>query len=485
MPPPISPQGSRAGLITAVVVLSILFVTSTIFAFYYNAELGRTEDARSQLEKTNLQFASNEYQQDPAFQEVMAMLGEPEYSGQSAAQVLITQRNAANNRLAGVTPPAAAETKYLAAMGQATDPSVAEAGVTTITKGSNLADVVTQLVTGLKEQAAQVSTAKEQLAAAQKEYQDTVEQRKVELGARDAKITEQGQQLEAALAELAARGEAGDQSVEKVRAEAARALQAAQKVQSAQQKQIAETKTQMAAVQRQLEIATQRLKELRPVGTKENPVRQEDAEVVRVPGNGTVYINIGSGQQVSPGLTFEVYDRISGVPAIGPSGTSDEGTLPQGKASIEVVRPGPGQSECRIIRVTPGQSIVERDVVANLVYNQKVKHNFVVFGDFDLDQNKIATPGDAEVIKRLITGWGGQLQDAVNVNTDFVVLGAEPEVPVVEDDATASDLQRQQAAQKALDAYDEVRSAATKLNIPIMNQNRFLYYVGYYERAQR
>ena len=31
----VSPQGSRAGLITAVVIFAILFVTSTIFAIYF------------------------------------------------------------------------------------------------------------------------------------------------------------------------------------------------------------------------------------------------------------------------------------------------------------------------------------------------------------------------------------------------------------------------------------------------------------------
>jgi len=30
-----------------------------------------------------------------------------------------------------------------------------------------------------------------------------------------------------------------------------------------------------------------------------------------------------------------------------------------------------------------------------------------------------------------------------------------------------------------------VRSEAIKLNIPVMNQNRFLYYVGYFEQSQR
>ena len=34
----VSPQGSRAGLITAVVIFVILFVASTIFAIYYQVQ---------------------------------------------------------------------------------------------------------------------------------------------------------------------------------------------------------------------------------------------------------------------------------------------------------------------------------------------------------------------------------------------------------------------------------------------------------------
>jgi hypothetical protein len=40
-------------------------------------------------------------------------------------------------------------------------------------------------------------------------------------------------------------------------------------------------------------------------------------------------------------------------------------------------------------------------------------------------------------------------------------------------------------AQAALEAYDLVRNTARDLHIPIVNQNRFLYLIGYYEQARR
>jgi hypothetical protein len=485
MPPPMSPQGSRAGLITAVVVLSILFVTSAIFAFYYNAEYNKADRGREDLLKLNQQYASSDFQQDPAFAEVMALRDtDPKFQNQSASQIFAAQRDASNLALTGTKNLAQVEAKLKAALGAATDKALAEVGVT-IPAGTSLADAVLAMHKGLLEQGNQNKSLNEQLAATQAQLEQEVEQRKVVLGERDAKIAEQGKQLEEALAELGSRGQAGDESVAKIRAEADRAMKVAQQENSGKQKQLAERDTQILNLQRDLEIALQKVRSMRPVGTKENIVRQADGEIVRVPGRDNVFINLGKGDQISPGMTFEVYDRFSGVPAVGTDGTSPEGEMPQGKAAIEVVQVGPGQSECRIIRLTPGQSVIERDIISNLVYDKNAKYNFVVFGDFDLDQNQVATPGDADVIKRLITGWGGRLMNTVNVNTDFVVLGVEPEVPAEDENETATDIQRRQAAQQALDAYLQVRSEAIKLNIPVMNQNRFLYYVGYFEQSQR
>ena len=41
--PPISPQGSRGGLITAVVIFVIGFVTATIFAIFYGVQNNKNE----------------------------------------------------------------------------------------------------------------------------------------------------------------------------------------------------------------------------------------------------------------------------------------------------------------------------------------------------------------------------------------------------------------------------------------------------------
>ena len=45
--PPINQQGSRAGLVTGLVIFTILFVTAAIFAIYFNVQLRATDLDRS------------------------------------------------------------------------------------------------------------------------------------------------------------------------------------------------------------------------------------------------------------------------------------------------------------------------------------------------------------------------------------------------------------------------------------------------------
>jgi hypothetical protein len=225
-----------------------------------------------------------------------------------------------------------------------------------------------------------------------------------------------------------------------------------------------------------------------------NPIiRQADAKIVRVPNNEVCYINLGYGDQVTPGLTFEVYDKADGVPPIPDNVTGDE-QLPVGKASIEITHVGTTSSECRIVKLAPGAVIQEGDVIENLIYDPHTKYNFFVYGKFDLAGNGRPNDADTDVIKRLVTQWGGKLIDEekvgdqmeLSVDTDFVVLGSEPVLPTFsKDDLTAENQAKLEDAQKRLNEYQEIKTQAEELHVPILNQNRFLYYVGFYDQAKR
>jgi hypothetical protein len=235
-------------------------------------------------------------------------------------------------------------------------------------------------------------------------------------------------------------------------------------------------------LQAQLESVQARLNEFRVDPTRA-VVQRADGQIVRVPGNGQCFIDIGRGDQVVAGMTFEVYDKTRGIPPAGDP--TNDNNLPVGKASIEVIEPGPSSSLCRVIRLNYGEALAEGDLIVNLVYDRNTKYNFVVYGNFDLDQNGVATPQDAEVIKRLVTQWGGNVVSDINVNTDFVVLGKEPVIPDRPDETDPVAMARYVQAVAEADQYAEISAQARSYRLPILNQNRFLYMVGYYEQSRK
>ena len=75
----------------------------------------------------------------------------------------------------------------------------------------------------------------------------------------------------------------------------------------------------------------------------------------------------------------------------------------------------------------------------------------------------------------------------MTVDTDFVVMGKEPVVPILtkEDEGDPPKVEIHDKRQKELDEYLDIRSKAISLGVPILNQNRFLYFIGYYDMAKR
>jgi hypothetical protein len=128
------------------------------------------------------------------------------------------------------------------------------------------------------------------------------------------------------------------------------------------------------------------------------------------------------------------------------------------------------------------------DLIANLVYEPNVKFRFKVFGDFDIDQDGKATPQEADVVKRLIAQWGGIVTDDLNIDTDFLIMGKEPVVPAIPAEQLKDDPIRefeQKKAEEARKAYDDVKNKALELHTPVLNQNRFLYFIGFFDQARK
>jgi hypothetical protein len=351
--------------------------------------------------------------------------------------------------------------------------------------GESLVSTIEKLAAAVKSQAASAADAKKKLAAVQadvdaksKNWDDQLAKGNANVADLTAKYGEAQKALDAAQAQYVAKQTAVDEAGKKTTADAGTEVQNAQT-------QVAQAKADLAKAEKRVAALEGELKNRRP-DTKNAVVRQPDGHIVRVPSSTVCYIDLGQGDHIATGLTFEVYDKAEGVPPLGKDPMSDAG-LPAGKASIEVVRIGQNSSECRIVHIAAGVTIQEGDIIANLIYDRNTTYNFVVYGNFDTDGNGIWTAQEADVIKSLVTRWGGKVQDKIAVSTDFLVLGKEPEIPALTKEQLEDPLLRakyDKAVQDSKDYQDRINEAAT-LGIPIMNQNRFLYYVGYFDQIRR
>ncbi len=202
---------------------------------------------------------------------------------------------------------------------------------------------------------------------------------------------------------------------------------------------------------------------------------QAQGKIIGVgPGENQVYINLGQFQKVPVGLTFAVYNPQLGV---------GSGISGGGKGSIVVTHVGRFASLCRINHVHTGQSIFTGDLIGNPVFQKKGREfHFYVYGDFAVNGNDVATAQGRLEIVRLIKKWGGVIDRHLTSQTDFLVLGAEPASPSLSGAAAA--LPQNQALIAARQAeqstYNRLAAEAQRLSVPILNANRFLAMIGYY-----
>jgi hypothetical protein len=483
--PPVSSQGSRTAAVTWAVVFAILFVTSTIFAIYFYANSSKVDDLFTGYKKTVADVVTEPDMQGDVVTRLRQVRGE-EGSGFTATtpliQVAAQQREAMARMIAGSGNEANAQREATAALAAAA--SAAKAAGLVVPTQENLAGALRSVAQGLTAQLKLNQDLQTQLATAQKQNAAQSAQFDQQRGEMNKNLEQIRAEQQAAVASVANYQGTKDASVAEIEKARETERKAAADAQTAAQTQVAELNRQLTSANTKIETLNNKFSDKR-VNTKDPVVRHADGKIIRIPGKDVVYINLGSAESITPGLTFEVYDKVDGIPPAGDPTNDDN--LPKGKASIEVVRVGAGSSEARVVRQTPGTQVTEGDLIANLVYDPNVKYNFVVYGDFDMDRNGVATPQDADVVRRLITQWGGKLMDQVNVDTDFVVLGKEPVLPVftkeeLQDPFNAKKLSD---AQAALDAYVQVRRTASDLHIPIVNQNRFLYLIGYYDQSRR
>ena len=121
-----------------------------------------------------------------------------------------------------------------------------------------------------------------------------------------------------------------------------------------------------------------------------------------------------------------------------------------------------------------------RFVVANAIFDRHRKFAFVVSGRFDLDQDGDFELDGRERIQALVEEWGGRVVSELSETKDFVVVGQQPAIPLVDPGrADPNDRQRVLLAEQALARFNALKQDARVLSIPVLTQAQFQAFIGY------
>jgi hypothetical protein len=483
MPPIQQQQTSRGGLIAALVVSIVFAVGFLIWAFMSNADL-----TRAQNENLALKTKYGKVIADGAIPDISKLQGEMSLDPDkprtgTLVDAATDQRNALVKMISGGegTEKKAADDVAATITAVKANPALKDAA---IPADAGLTAVIKALADKAKNDADAVAKAKADRDAANQQLQAAMASQKDEIAKRDAAVTEAQAAMNKAIADAKAAIDDKQKQVDDFSAKAAASDKAMTDRDAEVQVQTQTLQRSLAKAKSDYEALLGKFAQYRP-NVKDSIVRNVDATITQVAPDSVCYINLGFGDHVSPGLTFEVYDKFEGIPKIG-DGTSSL-DMPKGKASLEIISVGQNSSQCRVLGTKSGATVAQGDLCANLVYDKNIKPVFYVYGKFDMDQNGVATEAEAEVIKNLITRWGGKISDKVNIDVDFVIFGKEPTIPTYSAEELAQPLQKAKAdeAKAALEAYNKIRDEAVSLHIPVMNQNRFLYYTGYFDSSKK
>jgi len=480
----VSQPGSRAGLISALVIFVVLFLVATVLFFTTNAEQKATEKRLSDIQAKYRAVIKETEMTDADFDAIKTLQNDTANRGRSMFDIMKSQREDMAKAITGQanTPPAKA-VELASSTVQSANKTLEPAGAA-VPAGS-LNNAIMVLAASIIERQSQADQLKQQMAQCSEDLKKQTALYQKELDTHRAAVETARGEAKNAVDETGKYRAGKDEQVAGLEKTLADTVEKDRKALEDMNTQLTARTQEIDKLKKDLEVCHSSMSRFKMAGTGEAAIRRADGLISNIGKNGVVYINRGLGQQISPGMTFEVYDKNEGIPRLQ---TGNDEALPAGKASIEVTRVSPTSSEARVVKQSAGSQLFVGDIIANLIYDPNVKFRFKVFGDFDIDQDGRATPQETEVVKRLIAQWGGIVTDDLNIDTDFLVMGKEPVVPVIppeqlKDDPIAEFGQKK--AEEARKAYDDVKNRALELHTPVLNQNRFLYFVGFFDQARK
>jgi len=480
----VSQPGSRAGLITALVIFVVLFLVATVLFFTTNADLQVARKQNTDQQAKYKDVIKPTEMADSDYQSLQELLRAPENRGRSMFDVLKSQREDLSKAITGqANTPAPKAIESAATTIQSTNKTLEPTGAA-VPAGS-LNNAIMVLAASIVERQNQADQLKQQMAQCSEDLKKQTALYQKELDTHRATLETARTETKTAVEDTTKYRAGKDEQVASLEKTLSDTVEKDRKALEDLNTQLTARTQEIEKLKLDLEKSYGAMARFKVGGTGEAAIRRPDGIIQQLGKAGVVYISRGLGSQVSPGMTFEVYDKNEGIPRLQ---AANEEVLPAGKASIEITRVSPSSSEARIIKQSPGSQVMVGDLIANLVYDPNVKFRFKVFGDFDIDQDGKATPQEADVVKRLIAQWGGIVTDDLNIDTDFLIMGKEPVVPAIPPEQLKDDPIRefeQKKAEEARRAYDDVKNKALELHTPVLNQNRFLYFIGFFDQARK
>lgn len=234
--------------------------------------------------------------------------------------------------------------------------------------------------------------------------------------------------------------------------------------------ELKESELEIATLHNRVETLREQIDEIKPSAFDPSDIltKADGRVLAAVAGSPVVYVNLGEEDGLKLGMGFEVF-----------SPNRERSDSLRGKASLEVTALMPLTAECRITRPVPGRPIIEDDIIVNISFERNRKPTFVVAGSFDLNYDGIEDFDGVEKITSMIHEWGGQVVDELAPNTDFVVIGAPPQVVAVAGNDTEVVADQKRALEADLIEFRDLIAEARATSVPVVNQNQFLFLMGY------
>ena len=195
-----------------------------------------------------------------------------------------------------------------------------------------------------------------------------------------------------------------------------------------------------------------------------------DGAIIYVPptGDAICYVDLGKGDGVHEGMTFMIFPQ--------------EGTgVKDFKGSILITDVRETFSICK---VTSGTAKVS-DKVANLAFDKARKYRFVIIGDFDLTGKGVPTSAGRAEVREAISLSGAIVEDALDVQTDFMIVGFRPRKPIQPPDNAPDERKKQfEDEQREYKNFDAFQNLAKEMNVVKIDTVKFLTFTGYLPRRK-